>query len=115
VVYGSATGLSIAGAQLFTQGRAGVPGAVTQDAGFGKTMAIANFAGGPVGQLAVAARDTVDGKVHAGAVTVLPGGPAGIATPVVARYLTATNAKIGHPAAAEEIFGGAFAQPGLAG
>ena len=115
VVYGSETGLTTAGSQLFTQASAGIPGDVTAAGGFGKTLIIAPFAGGQIEQLAVASRDTVDGQVHAGAVTILPGGTAGIAASPKAQYLTATTAKIGHPAAAEELFGGAFGQPGLAG
>jgi hypothetical protein len=116
VLYGSATGIAAAGAQVFTQGGGGVPGTLTAGGGFGKMIMIANFAGGEVGQLAVASRDTVDGQINAGAVTILGAGPDGIATPPAATgYLTATNANIGHPAAAGEIFGGAFGQPGLAG
>jgi hypothetical protein len=115
VVYGAPEGLSGAGAQFFTQASPGIPGDLSEGGGFGKTMLIANFAGGSVGQLAVASRDTVDGHLNAGAVSVISGGPDGIAAVANAQYLTATTANIGHPAAAGELFGGAFGQPGLAG
>ena len=115
VLYGSSNGLSTTGVQVFTQGSGGVPGAVTGGAGFGKSLTIANFSGGGVGQLAVASRDSVDGQANAGAITILPGSTAGIPSPVQAQYLTATNALLGHPSAAGELFGGAFGQPGLTG
>ena len=115
VLYGAPDGLTGVGARSFTQASPGIPGDLSAGGGFGKTMLIANFAGGPVAQLAIASRDTVDGHLNAGAVTVIPGGPAGIAAVPTAQYLTATNANIGHPAAPGELFGGAFGQPGLAG
>ena len=115
VLYGAPEGLTTAGIQHFTQASPGIPGDLTDGGGFGKAMLIANFAGGSVGQLAIASRDTVDGQVHAGAVSILRGGTAGIAATPKTQYLTATSANIGHPAAAEEPFGGTFGQPGLTG
>ena len=68
VLYGAPEGLTTAGIQHFTQASPGIPGDLTDGGGFGKAMLIANFAGGSVGQLAIASRDTVDGQVHAGGV-----------------------------------------------
>ena len=75
VLYGSASGLTGTGSQLFTQ----VGGAVEAGDEFGFTVAAGDFNGDGSADLAVAAPfEGVGGSVDAGAVSVLPGSPAGL-------------------------------------
>jgi FG-GAP repeat protein len=79
VVYGSAAGLATAGGRLFTQTGSAVE---TGDA-FGWALAAGDFDGDGFADLAAGAPDeTVGGGsgVAAGAVSVLPGSPAGLTT-----------------------------------
>jgi FG-GAP repeat len=79
VLYGSETGLSSAGAQLWTQALAEVPGLPQANDGFGTSLTVGDFDGDTFGDLAVGAPgDRVSGKV-AGAVIVLYGTSAGLA------------------------------------
>jgi FG-GAP repeat len=84
VLYGSASGLTGTGSQLFTQ----VGGAVEAGDGFGFAMAGGDFNGDTFTDLGVGAPfEDVGGTVDAGAVSVLPGSAGGL-TPVGGRLFT---------------------------
>jgi FG-GAP repeat len=75
VLYGSATGLTGTGSQLFTQ----VGGAVEAGDQFGSALAAGDFDNDAAADLAAAAPfESVAGTVDAGAVSVLPGSAAGL-------------------------------------
>ncbi len=79
IFYGSASGLSSAGAQLFDQSTPGVPGdAEAQDA-WASSLTTGDFNGDGYGDLVIgASREAVGAKKDAGAVTVLYGTAAGL-------------------------------------
>jgi FG-GAP repeat len=56
VLYGSATGLTGAGSQLFTQDSSGVPGVAEPGDGFGDALAVGDFDGDGFADLAVGCR-----------------------------------------------------------
>jgi hypothetical protein len=115
VLYGSPSGLSTAGDQFLTQGAGnGLPGVLTAYNSFGKVLAAADFGRSPRTDLAVSARDAVNGLAVAGAVTVLYGSDTG-ADPATAQYLTQDSTDIEDQVEFEDLFGGAFSQPGMAG
>ncbi|MEU7906024.1 hypothetical protein [Actinoplanes sp. NPDC049118] len=79
VIYGSATGLSAAGNQLWHQGR--LAGAVEAADGFGDALAAGDLNGDRRADLIVGVpQEDVDGINEAGAVNVIYGSPTGLAT-----------------------------------
>ena len=79
VLYGSASGLSASGNQLWHQSSPGTPGAANAGDGFGSALATGDFDGDGVDDLAVGAPgEDIDGTFNAGAVNVLFGSSAGL-------------------------------------
>jgi hypothetical protein len=116
VVYGRADGLSRSGIQLITQDTPNIPSEIGPSYGFGKSLIIANFGFSDEGDLAIASRDTVNGQVAAGAVTVLYGAAGQQITKTTnIQYWTQDSPGISDTAEAGDLFGGVFGQPGLAG
>jgi FG-GAP repeat protein len=114
VLYGSPSGLSTAGDQFLTHGaKNGLPGVQTAGNGFGKVMAAANFGRSSRTDLAVASRDTVNGMLNAGAVTVLYGADTGL-EPSTGQYLTQDSPGVEDQAELGDLVGGNFGQPGVA-
>ena len=74
VLYGSPGGLTAERNHFFSQGSAGVPGAVEAQDAFGRAVAVGDFDGDGLGDVAVGApREWVGGARVAGAVNVLYG------------------------------------------
>jgi hypothetical protein len=74
VIYGSPTGLSGAGAQMWSQRSAGIKGAAEKSDWFGRGVRIANFGVGAAADLAVYSEsEAVGAAIAAGAVNVLYG------------------------------------------
>jgi FG-GAP repeat len=81
VLYGSPTGLSGTGSQLFTQDTPGVPNNAEQGDVFGFALATGDFNHDTFADLAVGAPgESVGSRVSAGAVNVLYGSPTGLTT-----------------------------------
>src|SRR3954470_21348475 len=79
IIYGSASGLTAAGNQRFTQNSPGVPGQVGHSNRWGSTVVAGNFGRGPQSDLAVfAPGQTIANVTDAGAVTVLYGTASGL-------------------------------------
>jgi hypothetical protein len=81
VLYGSATGLSATGSQLFTQNTPGIPGTADEGDFFGDALAAGDFNSDGFADLAVGAPfESVGSALSAGAVNVLYGSAAGLTT-----------------------------------
>ena len=79
VLYGSASGLSAAGSQLWDQDSAGVLGTAEMDDSFGAALAAGDFDGDGRVDLAVGVSgESVNGLASAGAVNVLYGAASGL-------------------------------------
>jgi hypothetical protein len=79
VLYGSASGLTGSGSQLFSEDTLGVPGVSEADDGFGSALATGDFNHDTFADLAVGAPgEGVGSAVAAGAVNVLYGSPSGL-------------------------------------
>jgi hypothetical protein len=117
VLYGGPDGLSSRGGDLITQDAPRIPGVTAAGHGFGKTVAIADFGRSDREDLAVASRDAVSGAPTAGAVTVVYGvsdsGP--LSASAHMQYVTQDTAGIDDSPENNDLFGGAWGQPGLAG
>jgi hypothetical protein len=88
VLYGSATGLTSTGSQLFTQDTGGVPDSAEEGDVFGFALATGDFNNDSFADLAVGAPgETVGGVVAAGAVNVLYGSSTGL-TGTGSQFLT---------------------------
>jgi FG-GAP repeat len=114
VLYGSPAGLWHTN-ELITQNSPNIPSEIGAAYGFGKSLTIANFGFSRVGDLAIASRDTVNGQVAAGAVTVLYGGTGAIVKATTIQYWTQESLGVSDTAEAGDLFGGVFGQPGLTG
>jgi FG-GAP repeat len=75
---GSGGGLTGTGGQLLTQDSPGVPGVAEVGDNFGLAMAVGDFGGDGLPDLAVGGAEDVGAAEDAGAVNVLPGSPAGL-------------------------------------
>jgi hypothetical protein len=73
VLFGSATGISAAGNQLWTQNSSGVDDTAETDDRFGVTLAAGDFNGDTAADLAIGVQETLGAATHAGAVHVLYG------------------------------------------
>jgi hypothetical protein len=75
---GSGGGLTGTGGRLLTQDSPGVPGVAEVGDNFGLAMAVGDFGGDGLPDLAVGGAEDVGAAEDAGAVNVLPGSPAGL-------------------------------------
>jgi hypothetical protein len=108
IIYGSASGLTAAGNQLFTQNSPGVPGQIEHSGRFGSTVVAGNFGRGPQSDLAVfAPGQTIAGVTDAGAVTVLYGTSSGLSGSGSQLWSQATPGIRGTPES-EDFFGQAM-------
>jgi len=82
IIYGSPTGLTLAGNQFFTEDSPGMAGNGAADGDwFGRPVTTANFNNDAYDDLLIGARfETVEGLQGAGAVTVMYGSAAGLST-----------------------------------
>jgi FG-GAP repeat len=105
VLYGSATGLSGTGSQLFTQDTPGVGSSAEEGDAFGWTLATGNFNGDTFADLAIGAPFENAGSIaDAGAVSVLPGSAAGLTT-TGAQLFTQDTPGVGSSAEEVDLFG----------
>ncbi|MER5704036.1 FG-GAP and VCBS repeat-containing protein [Micromonospora sp. NPDC002296] len=88
VLHGSPTGLTTAGAQLFTQDTPGVPSDAESIDTFGSAVAVGDVTGDGYDDLAVGAPEEggSGGPIEGGLVMLLPGGPSGITTTAVTSF-----------------------------
>jgi hypothetical protein len=115
VLYGGPGGLSPSGGTVLTQDSAHIPGRALAGHGFGKTLAVADFGRSGRGDLAVASRDAVGGAPTAGAVTVVYGASGVLNGSTRVQYLTQRSGGVNDRPEENDLFGGAWGQPGLAG
>jgi hypothetical protein len=81
VVFGSATGVTASGSQIWSQGSSGVEGRAGRSDQFGASLALARLDADPYADLAIGAPFDAIGSVDgAGSVTVLRGGTKGLTT-----------------------------------
>ncbi|WP_332644547.1 FG-GAP repeat protein [Aeromicrobium sp.] len=81
VVKGSADGLTSAGVKTWDQSMTGVVGTPGEDDSFGASLAMGKLDAGPTDDLAIGVPyDTINGKLGAGSVIILLGGPTGLTT-----------------------------------
>jgi FG-GAP repeat len=105
VLYGSATGLTGAGSQLFTQDSSGVPGVAEPGDGFGDALAVGDFDGDGFADLAVGVSlEDVGAVVDAGAVNVLYGTAGGLSGGG-SQLFTQDSPGVGSSAETEDNFG----------
>ncbi len=79
VIYGTSSGLSASGAQIWSQGSPGVTGALEDDDWFGASLAAGDFDGDGIEDLAVGSPgESVGQVVEAGSLTLLFGSVAGL-------------------------------------
>jgi len=115
VFYGSPDGLKAFNSQYLTQAAPEVPGDALAMSGFGKGLLIADFGRSADGDLAIASREAVNGMPVAGAVAVLYGSELGVGTPGAGQLVTQDTPGVPDTAEPDDLFGGTYGQPGLAG
>jgi hypothetical protein len=109
VLYGSATGLTATGSQLFTQNTPGVPGTADEGDFFGDALATGDFDNDGFADLAVGAPfETVGTVLRAGAVSALYGTADGL-TANGGQIFTQNTPGVPGTAEDEELFGAALA------
>jgi hypothetical protein len=109
VLYGTASGLSGAGSQLFTQDVAGIPSSVEIDDLFGGALVAGDFDGDGFQDLAVGAPGEDVGAVDAAGVVIVIYGSAGGLVAPGSQLFTQDTPGIGSAAEAFDNFGGALA------
>lgn len=109
ILYGSPTGLTVAGAQFFHQGTPGVPSLNEAGDEFGLSIAAGDLDGDGFDDLIVGSPfEDVGPLVNSGAITILRGSPAGITT-VDAQLMHQGSAGVPGRAEAYDLFGYALA------
>ena len=109
VLYGSASGLTGAGSQFFTQDSPGVANSTEARDGFGDTLAAGDFDRDGFADLVIGARfEDVGGVFDAGAVHVLYGSASGL-TATGSQYFTQDTPGMGSSPEEEDWFGAALA------
>lgn len=93
VLYGSPSGLTTTGSQMWTLDTPGVPGVSGAFRQFGRVMAAGDVGRGGYDDLVI----TDHGELHAGAVTVLYGGANGLSTAGVQRWSQSSRGVAGDP------------------
>jgi hypothetical protein len=110
VLYGTSTGLTASGSQLWDKDVAGIEGTAGED-GFGGSLAAGDFNGDGFADLAVGAPATTVGPSYnagAGAVSVIYGSPTGLSA-AGNQYWTQDTAGIKGMPCREDLFGAALA------
>jgi hypothetical protein len=117
VLYGApGGGLSGAGSQFFTQDTAGIEDTAELDDRFGDTVAVGDFDGDGIDDLAVGAPgERVDDGVWAGAVNVIYGSARGLNGGRASQLFTQGSLGVGREPAASDFFGQALATGDLDG
>ena len=109
VLYGSPTGLTAAGDQVWHQGKKGVPGTNEDGDGFGRSLAVGDFDADGFADLVVGvAGEDVGGAVNAGRVVVLHGAAAGL-TSIDAQLWGENSAGLAGKPQSFDIFGALLA------
>ena len=81
ILYGSASGLTDSGDELWTQGSAGIPGGNQSNDGFGSALAVGYFDGDTFADVAIGIPgEDIDGKNKTGRVLILRGSASGLTT-----------------------------------
>ena len=78
IIYGSATGLTAQGSQLWSQRSRGIKGKPDEGEQFGSALAVGHFAGRGTADLAVGVRAATDAREYGGAVNILYGSRTGL-------------------------------------
>jgi hypothetical protein len=117
VLYGTpGGGLSGVGSQLFTQDTEGIEDTVEVEDRFGNALAVGDFDGDGIDDLAVGAPgETVDDRVFAGAINVIYGSPGGLNGGRSSQLFTQGNLGVGRGPGASDFFGQALAAGDLDG
>lgn len=117
VLYGApGGGLSGAGSQFFTQDTPGIPDTAELDDRFGDAVAVGDFDGDGIDDLAVSAPgERVDDRVWAGAVNVIYGSRTGLNGGRASQLFTQGSLGVGRGPAASDFFGQAVAAGDLDG
>jgi hypothetical protein len=109
VLFGTPSGLTATGSQLFHQNVVGVPGSAEPFDNFGWSLAVGDFNDSGVGDLAVGVPgEGVGTTVAAGAAHVLFGGPTGLSG-AGSQFFTQNTAGVGSDAEDSDSFGSALA------
>ncbi|MEO8276430.1 MAG: FG-GAP repeat protein [Thermoanaerobaculia bacterium] len=109
MLYGSPSGLTIAGHQIWTEDSAGIGGAAEPDDAFGTSLASGDFDHDGFDDLAIGVpHEGLAGLLNCGVVYVLPGSAAGL-TATGSQVWSQDSAGIASSAAADDLFGLALA------
>jgi hypothetical protein len=108
VLRGSAGGLTGSGGQLFTQNSPGVPGIAEVGDNLGLALAVGDFGGDGVVDLAVGGAEDVGTAEDAGAINVLPGSAGGL-TGTGSRLFTQNSPGVPDSVEFDDFFGEALA------
>jgi hypothetical protein len=109
VIYGSASGLTATGNQMWSQDSAGIPGRAEHADSFGTSLAAGDFTGTGYDALAVGVMgESVGEVVRAGAVNVIYGSPSGLAARG-SQMWTQESTGIAGTAERDDYFGAALA------
>jgi hypothetical protein len=115
VLYGTPTGLTGSGSQLFTQNSAGVGSTAESDDAFGQALAAGDFDNDGFADLAVGAPfESIGSSIAVGAVNVLYGTPTGL-TGSGSQTFTQNSPGVGSTAEEFDSFGFALAASGARG
>ncbi len=104
ILYGSASGLAVAGNQFWSQDAAGVAGAAETDDFFGLALVAADLGNGPHADLAIGVAEDVGSVVDAGAVNVIYGSATG-ATSAGNQFWSQDSPSIAGAAETDDLFG----------
>jgi hypothetical protein len=105
IIYGSATGLSSTGSQIWYQGTDGIAGAAEEDDSFGSSLTVGDFNNDGHADLAIGVPDEAIGATaHAGAVNIIYGSATGLSSTGNQMWYQGTDGIAG-VAAGKDLFG----------